>query len=729
MDRVTIDFETRSASDIKHGAYRYAQDASTEVMCLAILFPDEAEAVLWHPEYPSLVWPERGHRHLVRLFRLIEQGILVEAHNVGFERAIWKYVGVDRLEWPEVPPNQWRCSAALAASFALPRSLEGASRALGLVQEKDNAGHKVMMKVSKPRAALKADLELVAANRFGDKKRWKEITKPKSAYALRELYPDIQEVQRINPWHEKAVELQALFDYCQQDVVVEHAISSRLGYNLPAAELGVWQLDQEMNERGVLLDMEMVHAALKVSDECKELADARISELTNGTVVSLGQRQAFMDFVNSQPGDGYIENTQKPTIEEALKHPTMWSQKAYEALELRQSQAKTSTKKYTAMANVVCHDGRARGLLAYHGADTGRWAGRLIQPQNFPRGDVKESIDSLCEAVLTGDREYLDLLYGDPMKVLSSALRGAMTASDGYDLICADYSAIEARGLFWISGDEDALNVFRRGHDIYKDMASSIYRVHYDQVSPDQRQMGKQAILGLGYQMGAAKFADTCQGYGIEIDEEFAKRVVGTYRSSHQAVKDFWYGIEHAAQEAASPGSPGVTFGRLRLFVEDDFLKIRLPSGRCLHYYEPRVQRVISKWQDDERQELYATALREDWSVERAEAAGLNVKTQLTFLGINSQTRKFGRQQTYGGKLTENIVQALSRDVMAEALLWVAASGVYVPLLTVHDEVIAEVAEGCGSVEEFEQLISRLPDWATGFPLAAEGWRGKRYRK
>jgi DNA polymerase len=707
MDRVTIDFETRSAYDIKYGAYRYAQDESTEIMCLAIIFPFETEAVLWHPAYPSLGWDEQGREHLERLFYNVKGGALIEAHNVGFERAIWKHVCVDRLGWPEVYPEQWRCSAALAASFALPRSLDGASQALGLVDEKDKSGHKIMMKVSKPRAAVKADLELVAQSVFGDRTRWKDITKPKNVYILKQLYPDIPEVQRLNPWHEKAAELSGLFSYCQQDVVVEHAISERLGGDLPEAELAVWQLDQKMNERGVALDMEMVGAALTIADECKQLADARILELSDGEVTSVGQRTAFMEFVNNEPGDGYIENTQKATIEEALKFPKMWSARALEALQLRQSQAKTSTKKYVAMDNVVGPDGRARGLLAYHGADTGRWAGRLVQPQNFPRGTVKEDIDALCDAVLTADREYLDVMYGDSMEVLSSALRGAMTASEGYDLICADYSAIEARGVFWISGDEAALDVFRRGHDIYKDMAAGIYQIAYDKVNGDQRQMGKQAILGLGYQMGAAKFADTCQGYGMDVDEELAKQVVQTYRTLHAPVKKFWYATEAAAKEAVNRGrgaSP-VKLGRLSFFVsEDDFLHIKLPSGRLLSYFQPRLDIV---WSDmfEENQ------------------------LKLTFMGVNSMNRKYVRQQTYGGKLTENIVQALSRDMMAEAMLLVDASGVYAPLLTVHDEIIAEVPEGQGSVEEFENLISTLPKWADGFPLAAEGWRGKRYRK
>ena len=707
MQRVTIDFETRSAYDIKYGAFRYAQDSSTEVMCLAILFPGETESVLWHPMYPSVGWDEQGREHLDRLFALIADGCLVEAHNSGFERAIWENICVPRLGWTPIQPGQWRCSAALAASFALPRSLDGASQALGLVQEKDKTGHKVMMKLCKPRAALKADLELVAAETLGDKTLWKDVPKPKNVHVLRELYPNIAAVRELSPWHEKAEDLTALFDYCKQDVVVEHGISERLGHELPETELKVWQLDQEMNARGVHIDLPMVEGALKIAADAKEAADARIAELTDGAVTSVGQRAAFIEFVNNEPGDGFIENTQKATIEEAIRHPKLWSSKALEALRIRQSQAKTSTKKYDAMANVAGPDSRARGLLAYHGADTGRWAGRLVQPQNFPRGTVKGDIDELCELTTSGDKDYLDLMYGDAMEVISSALRGAMTATPGNTFVQADYSAIEARGVFWIAGDEQALDVFRRGQDIYKDMAKEIYACSYDQVTADQRQMGKQAVLGLGYQMGATKFAETCQGYGMDVSEDFAKQVVQTYRSSHSPVKKFWYDIEAAAKEAVSrgPGASPVAYGRLRLFVStDNFLKIRLPSGRCLSYYQPKLDMVWSELFEENQ-------------------------LKLTFMGVNSMTRKYVRQQTYGGKLTENVVQALSRDVMAFAMLTVAEHGKYTPVLTVHDEILAEVPEGQGSVAEFEELMSRLPEWADGFPLVAEGWMGKRYRK
>jgi DNA polymerase len=705
-NHVTIDFETRSPTDIRYGAHRYAQDDQTEVMCLAWIAPGDADVNLWAPAYPHVGLPERGVELLPKLFKAIEDRVPIEAHNASFERAVWEYICVPKMGWPAILPEQWRCSASVAASFALPRSLDGVSQALNVSHKKDMTGNKIMKRISKPRAPLKKDMEIVAEQRLGDPKLWREVPQPKTVFLLNEMNPDL-DLSKIYPWHEDKNDLEKLFSYCKDDVRVEKMVSERLSAGLSDKELKVWRLDQTMNFRGVHLDTALVDKALEISEECSDSANERISELTDGAVTSVNQRTKFLKWLNDQPGEGRLEDLQKATVEDAVATPRDWSDDAMEALLLRQSGSKTSTKKYEAMSKSICGDNRARGLLYYHGADTGRWAGRIVQPQNFPRGEINEDIDVLCEDVLSNDAKMLDTLYGDAMSVLSSALRGAITAAPGHDLICADYSAIEARGVFWLAGDTRALDILRSGKDIYKDMATQIYSVGYDEVTKAQRQTGKQAVLGLGYQMGAQKFQTTAEGYGMVFDEEFCQRVVRTYREVHHPVKSYWYGINDAAFEACRRGKGGdpVNFGRLQLFVSnEDFLHIRLPSDRLLSYYQPRVQKV---WSDMFQEE----------------------QTKLTFMGVNSMSRQFCRQQTYGGKLTENVVQALSRDVMAEAMLRAEETGIYLPILTVHDEIVAEVPEGKGSVKEFESLISEKPDWADGLPLEAEGWRGVRYRK
>jgi DNA polymerase len=723
----TIDFETRSAFDLrKYGAWGYAEHESTEVMCMAVRMPNGRE-FLWHPEYPSLGLEEQGWEELAEFFRYVERGGLIEAHNVGFERAIWTMHCTPKLGWPVVRSSQWRCSSALAATFALPRNLADGADALGLDQVKDAKGARIMKRISKPRGCLKADMEVIAKHTLGDPGRWKEIPKPKNVWVLKQQYAGVPGVDELNPWHEDANDLAMLFDYCQQDVRTEHALSQRLG-EMDPDELRLWQLDQNMNARGVCIDLDLVQAAIRLIDVCLEEANARMAELTEGAVQTCNQRDAFLEWINSRGGP-QLEDAQKGTLEKAVRDPE-WDDVAREALRVRLDAAKSSVKKYPSMLNVVNADGHARGLLAYHGADTGRWAGRMIQPQNFPRGTAPGDIDILCDTIINGDRETIEFLYGPTMEALASALRGAIVASPGTELICSDYSSIEARGTFWVAGDKEALKVFERGEDIYKVMATLIYNVPYDEVTKEQRQIGKKAILGLGYQMGWEKFRDTCADEGIILEDDMAKRVVRTYRTAHYVVRSFWYDIEKFAIAAVQENRE-IPFGRLRMRPPvDGFFRIQLPSGRHLCYFDPRVDWVLSKWQEEGMEETYKRALKEDWSVERCDAEGLKTKHQLTYMGVNSQTKKFCRQSTYGGRLTENVVQGLSRDVMASAMLRLADSGKYTPILTVHDEIIAEVDPGVGSVEEFEHIMTTPPHWADGFPIeASEGWRGHRYRK
>lgn len=734
MQAATIDFETRSAEDLrKSGAWKYAEHDTTQIMCLAVKY--KGIEFVWNPAYPSAGIPERNADLLADFLRYVEGGGLIEAHNSQFERAIWHHVGVGKLGWPAVAHEQWRCSAALAASYAIPRSLEGAALALGVQEQKDAAGSRVMKKISKPRLPLKADLSLVAKGLWGDESRWKEVPKPKTIYLLQQTYGHLPGVSELNMWHEKPEELEHLFAYCMDDVRAEHAVSERLGGSLNTMELAVWQLDQLMNQTGIRIDLEMVDTALALADKCKEESDERLSELTDGAVTAATQRDKLIEWINAQPCEGTLENTQKATIEDAVSCPELWTEEALEVLTIRLAQAKTSTKKYVSMRAVANADGRARGLLYYHGADTGRWAGRLIQPQNFPRGSVDGNIDDLCETITQGNREEIEFYYGGTMEALSSALRGAMVAGIGTDLICSDYSAIEARGTFWIANDTAALDVLNEGRDIYIEMATQIFNLKYEQIDKKSymRQVGKQAILGLGYQMGAERYVDTCAGYGIDMPFELAEQIVKTYRTIHHPVRSFWYEVEDAAREAIQRGKGGdpVYFKRLQLAVsEDNFFQIRLPSRRKISYFEPMIMPMISKFQNDDLREVHEKAIQERWGVDRAMAAGLRIDQKITFMGVNSMTRKFTRQETYGGKLTENIVQGLSRDIMAEAMLRVHKTGIYTPLLTVHDEIIAEVNEGAGSVEDFERQLAILPSWAQGFPVeASEGWRGFRYRK
>lgn len=700
MDNVVvIDFETRSAEEIKYGAAKYSEHATTEIMCIAYILPGREEAELWHPETGDM--PESGD--LTPLFDHIISGGLVEAHNAQFERAIWENVAVAHLGWPVVAPDKWRCSASVCASRALPRSLKGAAEALGLEQAKDDKGSRMMLKLSKPRGILKADLEPLAEQLGVDD--WKSLRQSgDTVFKLRTRYPEVGYLQGLNPWHEKTEELQVLFDYCQQDVRVEKAISDRLGH-LTESELLTWQVDQQINFTGVPLDLDMVDRAMDLADACVEQAGEQLAAITDGAVTSPTQAAKIKKFVE---GEGFpLESCAKGVLEDILKNQQReLTEAAREVIEIRLAMAKSSTAKYVAMKNTAGRDGRVRGTLAYHGADTGRWAGRLIQTQNFPRGTVKAEPDHLADAVLNMSREDIDLFYGNTMEVLSSALRGAICAPEGREFICADYSAIEARVGFWLAGDEKALQVFRMGGDIYKDMAGQIYGVTADQVTPEQRQVGKAAILGLGFQMGPEKFSYTCMTNGMDLDEEFCEGVVKSYRSLHAPVKQGWYDIENGVLNAVR--TPGMRVpiwnGKLTAFVEEDFLNVQLPGGRCLSYYKPFVKSVYSERFDS-------------WS------------DKIHFWGTNGVTRKFEVQTTYGGKLTENAVQATARDLMRDAMVRLHEHPDYDIVMSVHDELVCEVDEGVGSVEELETIMSEKAEWAEGLPVEAEGWKGRRFRK
>lgn len=334
-------------------------------------------------------------------------------------------------------------------------------------------------------------------------------------------------------------------------------------------------------------------------------------------------------------------------------------------------------------------------------------SGKGVQPHNFPKGS-KDSlgcdidVDDLWDVLKTGLRDDIAGLYNSVMEALANGLRGTIVASKGQTLFVADYASIEARVLLWAAGDEDALQVFRDGRDIYCEMAARIYGRPITKKDKDERQLGKAAVLGCGYQMGGPKFVATAATYGITIDEDFSKDVVAAYRAKFWRVKNMWYEQEEAAINAVE-SRKSVRCGKVRWLVQGKFLYCELPSGRRLAYCDPQVKLQQTSWGE--------------------------MKPQLTFNAVNPKTHQWVRQSTYGGMIVENIVQAISRDIMAEAMLRAQDTSDYRVLLSVHDELVAECPVGTGDVEEFVALMTVLPQWAQGCPIGAEGWQGTRYRK
>lgn len=755
IKKATVDFETRSHLPIKVGAWKYSRHFSTEVMCLSWCL-DDGPVHLWHPAYAHLGIEEEGAEELQELFDAIASGCLVEAHNAFFEQCIWMNVCEPWLGWPAVPLRQWRCSAAKASMHALPRALEEACIVMGCIEQKDTAGSKIMKKLSKPKKG--------------------------------------------GGWVESVAEFEALWAYNKQDVRAEHDLSSQLDDLVPL-EQEMWFMDQEVNFRGVLADRQLCEKALALVDEMKRQNNLRFEEITG--LRSASQRKEFTKWIEAK--GLVLPNTQGETMRRILeKHEKAqeldfpWESRdcledeVAEALRIVYENNRTSTRKYdTALKVMDDEDDRIRGSIMYWGAErTARWAGRLIQPHNFPRGVIKD-MDAAVQFILESDLETIVeqmVLYSkkdskgefigfkDMLEFLSHALRGLIMAEPGRELSVSDFAAIEARVLFWLADETVALALLASGECIYCDMATTIYGYPCNKKEhPDERQMGKQAILGLGFTMGDAKFVQTCEKYNIPITDELAQRVVKAYRGKYKKVGNFWEDQENAAIRAMliharievpeeymannEVDEDGwVVAGKIAWRRKGKFLFCRLPSGRCnaypfpelcegVTYYfkaetmqknkEERVKRWITvtnlsgvQWTEAKiKREAEKKAKKNQlWLFKDQEYHG-RMKYTLKYQGINPETKKWGWVHTYSGKITENIVQGTARDLMAEAMLRAHRGDEYDVTLSVHDELVTEGDAWLGDIESFSAMMAEPPEWAEGCPIAAEGWRGLRYRK
>lgn len=611
-EHATIDFETRSACDIrKAGAYRYAIDPTTSILCLAFTLPGDVEPRLWHPDFPLARLPEVGRDDLEQLFFYISMGGLVEAHNVGFERAGWTHVGQARLGWPELRLEQLRCSAAKAAAFGLPRGLDEALAAMKLPVKKDAAGHRLMMKLSKPRRARKAEYERVGAKNAAEYLREHGLL-----------------------WHESdAAELQRLFDYCRQDVRAERALSSALP-DLKGDELEFWQLDQKMNWRGVRIDQPGVRRAIEICAAESKRFDDEMNTLTWGAVANCRKRAELLEA--AQAAGAPIGDLKAATIDMALKGEFgPMSDYARQLLVLRRESARASVKKLHAMEARVCPDGRVRDLFVWCGAGhTGRIAGSGIQVQNFPRGNVK-SQEAAWDELTASPIEWLRAMHGDVLGRIAGMLRGAIIASEGCRFVASDFSAIESVVLFWLANCDRALSILRSGGSLYKDMAGTVYGIQDPQKNvkkgTNEYQLGKQVILACGYGMGGPKFCVTCATYAIVMDEEKATDVVKLYRATYPEVPQLWYSMENAAVTAVrSPGTVTSCAGdRVRFCVVEvaglRVLRMKLPSGRCLSYFEPKLEKTTTPWGAE--------------------------REQLSYRTVHQKTKKWTYERTYSGKL------------------------------------------------------------------------------
>jgi DNA polymerase len=633
---VSIDFETRSAVDLrKTGVYKYAADPSTDIWCMAYKAPWSDDVLVWQP----------GDEMDTQLAGWIIGGGLLSAWNANFERTIWNEIMTERYEWPPTKIKQWRCTMAQASAMGLPRALGQAAAVLGVEEQKDKTGAALMLRMARPRKV----------NADGSYTWWN--TKDK---------------------------VDALVAYCRQDVRTELSVAETLNA-MPDSERRLYQLDQRINDRGVKVDIDLIDRVSKLANDASENIDAEMKRLTNGQVKAATNAMDLTAWLR-----GYelnVNSVDKQTVTRLLAmdglHPII-----KQVLRLRQDGAKSSTAKYDAMVNAANADDRMRGLLMYHGAATGRWSGRLVQPQNFPRPQKKQ--DELDEIIakLKADKDVSE--HGAGTVLASDLLRSMLIADDGHRLMFADYSAIEARVLAWVAGQNDLVETFRKGGDVYKEMASAIYNVDVESVTDGQRQVGKMAILGCGYGMGGKRFAEQCATMGIKVDEDEAKRIVAVYREKNNRIAQYWRDVENDFVEMVKGA------GRV------GSVELPLPSGRSLTYHNPRIIQRETPW----------GAMRDTAQVDT----------------LNSVTRQWVSQIIWGGLLTENVVQATARDLMATAMMALEVKG-YNVILSVHDEIISEVPDNFGSLDEMIDIMTRVPAWAHGCPINAEGKEGKRYRK
>lgn len=653
-----IDYETRSRADLKKvGGYEYSIDPTTSIICAAykIGTRDELRAA------PTYVWePLRTSEPFPAVLRdALNSDVTFVAHNAFFEQVITQNVlprHTYRLS--SIPVDRWICTASLAATLALPRKLDEVGRAMGTVVKKDMQGHRVMLKCSKPRTPSKHD-------------------------------PSV--------WHEKPGDLAMVASYCSDDIEVETELFLKLP-PLSPVERKLWELDQRMNMRGIRVDRSAVLGAISVVENALREYTAELARITGGEVRSPNQVGLIVKYLAEHYGYR-IESMAAPVLREALKgDPPLPVRRI---LEIRQLAAKSSTKKVYAFERRTRSDGVARDILAYHAASTGRWAAVGVQVHNLPRG--KTAVDeSVFDAFQFCDTDTLHFA-GEPLDVVSSALRGMIVPHEGYEFFAGDWSAIEARVCSWLAGDSHGIDEYATNAPVYRRLAARIYRISVDDVSAYQRQVGKVARLGLQYGMGWKKFIVTCKdSFGVEIDESTAQTAVEVFREVHHAIVTAWATTERAAIAAVQNPTRRYKINKCIWSMRKKFLTCELPSGRKLYFYNPEIRMKPTPWKE--------------------------LRPALYHYAVNGVTRKWGLEGTYGGRLMENISQAVARDIMADAMLRLEGT-LYRPVFTVHDEIVAEAVQGAGDLDDFNTLLTQAPAWAGDLPLEVGSWRGDRYRK
>jgi len=649
----SIDFETRSKANLPDvGLDIYANDPTTEVLCIAFgTQPDNVEVA-----QPVPKGYYQTSEHLGALLKHVAWGGKIQAWNAMFEYAIWNCVCVPKYGWPPLKLEQCIDSMAIAAANNIPQSLGDASIFMDSEHQKDTRGRYLIQKLCKPK-----------------KDGWFDESEP----LMREL-----------------------FDYCAQDVRTEMAIVSDLR-PLTADEQAIWTLTQRINLRGVPVDPIELQNAVKAVNDAQAAIDAECVYLTG---CKPSERAKLLDWLNAN-GAGLKDLTAE-TVEKYLKDSPSSDSIVIKALKCRQEGSQTSVAKYAKMLEIQ-RDGRIRNTLVYHGASTGRWASRGgLNLQNIARPTISdEEIEAAIPSVFSGgvgDVQRAEV----PMGTLASLVRSAIKAPEGWTFVDVDFSSIENRVGVYLAGQKDKVELFRKGLDEYKFFAAnSLYRIPYEDVTKDQRQIAKSAVLGAMFGQGAKGLVKYAEGMGVKLTEPQAKNAVDNYRNSYARVKELWALCESAAIDAVN--NPGVAYSagqKLKLKVAKNALWMQLPSGRLICWQRPELELLTTPW--------------------GSQKMGVTVHSQSTY------TRQWTRNALIGSSIFQSAVQGTARDFLAVATLNLENAG-YDVLNLIHDEVLLLVEEqnGESALADVTKIMITPPAWAPDFPLAAEGWYGKRYRK
>ncbi|MGO5550045.1 DNA polymerase [Lachnospiraceae bacterium LCP19S3_B12] len=673
MHTMAVDIETYSDVDIKAaGAYAYAESPAFEILLIGYKIDDGQVHVI---DLSYINNPDNCLREKQRLIRnlsangaahydfmkaLTSLEYIKTAYNANFERTCLAAY----FKQP-MPPEQWRCTAVHAATLGLPATLGAVGEALGLPEDKqkDKIGKSLIQYFCKP-------------------------CKPTKANGGR---------TRNLPEH--APEKWAQFvEYNRQDVVTETAIREKLAiYPVPEDEQRLWELDQRMNDRGVRLDMHLVQNILGYDSKYQALLKSRARNITGlDNPNSLQQLKQWFDNRYGMEVKTITKDTIPGIMEELKKKPD--ARPALRMLEIRQELGKTSTKKYAAMKNAVCQDGYLRGILQFYGANrTGRWAGRIVQVHNLPQNKIPD-IDYARELVAEGDFETLELLFEGVPFVFSQLIRTAFIPSPGCRFCVADFSAIEARVIAWLAGEEWRLEVFRTHGKIYEASASQMFHVPLENIKKGSklRQQGKVAELALGYggAFGAIKAMDKA---GSIPDDEIPMLVANWRRASPNICK-FWRNAEAAAKTAIKERRTVKLKNGIAFSYINRILFIRLLSGRKLAYFDAKLEETPKG-------------------------------ESITYAGVEQQTKRWGRLETWGGKLVENIVQATARDCLAVTMLRVSEMG-YRIVMHVHDEIIVDApVKDIQALDNITHVMAQEIPWAPGLPLKGDGYETDFYKK